>query len=70
MPGIGLVVAKKLLNLRLKQKLVEALLLRTHDERLPYEIVTDASDLGLDAVLLQEGHPVAFKSRKLNSAEQ
>ena len=27
------------------------------------------SDLGLGAVLLQEGHPVAFESRKLNDAE-
>jgi hypothetical protein len=53
----------------LKQKLTEAPLLRTPDERLLYEVVTDAFDLGLGAVLLQEGHPVAFKSRKLNSAE-
>jgi hypothetical protein len=53
----------------LKQKLFEAPLLRTPDERLPYKVVTDASDLGLGAVLLQEGHPVAFESRKLNLAE-
>jgi hypothetical protein len=53
----------------LKQKLIEAALLRTPDERLPYEVVTDASDLGLGGVLLQEGHHVAFESRKLNSAE-
>jgi hypothetical protein len=53
----------------LKQKLIEAPLLRTPDERLPYEVATDASDLGLGGVLLQEGHPVAFESRKLNSAE-
>jgi hypothetical protein len=49
--------------------LVEAPLLRTPDERLPYEVVTDASVLGLGGVLLQEGHHVAFESRKLNSAE-
>jgi hypothetical protein len=53
----------------LKQKLIEASLLRTPDERLPYEVVTDASDLGLGGMLLQKGHPVAFESRKLNSAE-
>jgi hypothetical protein len=53
----------------LKQKLIEAPLLRTPDERLPYEVVTDSFDLGLAGVLLQEGHPVAFESRKLNSTE-
>jgi hypothetical protein len=53
----------------LKQKLTEAPLLRTPNERLPYEVVTDASDLGLGAVLLQKGHHVAFESRKLNSAQ-
>jgi hypothetical protein len=52
----------------LKQKLIKVPLLCTPDERLPYEVVTDASDLGLGAVL-QEGHPVAFESRKLTSAE-
>jgi hypothetical protein len=53
----------------LKQKLIEAPLLHTLDERLLYEVVTDASDSGLGVVLLQEGHPVTFESRKLNLAE-
>ena len=54
---------------KLKRSLIEAPLLRTPDEKKPYEVVTDASDYGLGAVLLQEGHPIAFESRKLNSAE-
>jgi hypothetical protein len=44
-------------------------LLRTPNEQLPYDVETNAFDLGLGDVLLQEGHPVAFESRKLNSAE-
>lgn len=32
-------------------------------------VVTDALDIGLGGVLLQEGHPVTFESRKLYSAE-
>jgi hypothetical protein len=53
----------------LKQKVTEAPLLCTPDEVLPYEVVTDASDLGLGGVLLQEGQLVAFESTKLNDAE-
>jgi hypothetical protein len=43
---------------KLKQKLIEAPLLCTPDERLSYEVVTDAFDLGIGVVLLQEGHHV------------
>jgi hypothetical protein len=53
----------------LKQKLTKAPLLCTPDESLPYEVVTNASDLGLGGMSLQEGQPVAFESRKLNDAE-
>src|SRR3569833_1500206 len=53
----------------LKHSLAEAPLLRTPDEKKPYEVITDASDYGLGAVLLQEGYPIAFESRRLNSAE-
>jgi hypothetical protein len=53
----------------LKQQLTEASLLCTPDESLPYEVVTDASDLGLGGGLLQECQFVAFESRKLNDAE-
>ena len=54
---------------RLKRCLTEAPLLRAPDESKPYEVVVDASDLGLGGVLLQDGHPVAFESRKLIPAE-
>ena len=56
--------------LALKHCLTKAPLLRTPNEKLPYEVVTDASAVGLGAVLLQEGQPVAFESRKLNDAEK
>jgi hypothetical protein len=62
---------------KLKQLLTEAPLLRTPDESKLYRVVTDASStwtrlskIGLGGVLRQKGHPIAYESRKLNSAEQ
>jgi hypothetical protein len=50
--------------------LTNAPLLRSPNEKLPYEVVTDASAVGLGAVLFQEGQPICFESRKLNDAEK
>ena len=36
----------------------------------PFEVQTDASDFALRGVLLQEGHPVAYESRKLSDAKR
>ena len=36
----------------------------------PFEIETDASDFALGGVLIQEGHPIAYESWKLNDAER
>ena len=35
-----------------------------------FQLYTDASIVGLGVVLLQDGHPIAFESRKLNPAER
>ncbi|KAI3465831.1 hypothetical protein Pfo_022494 [Paulownia fortunei] len=36
----------------------------------PFELHTDASDFAIGGVLMQEGHPIAFESRKLNNTER
>ncbi|KAG6517981.1 hypothetical protein ZIOFF_021381 [Zingiber officinale] len=55
---------------RLKAAIASEPVLRLPDFELPFEVHMDASDRAIGGVLVQEGHPVAFESRKLNAAEQ
>jgi len=49
----------------LKQKLINAPLLAITNFSKTFEIEYDASNVGIEAVLLQEGHPIAYFSEKL-----
>ena len=53
----------------LKNAIASKPILKLPDFELPFEVHTDASDKAIGGVLVQEGHPVAFESRKLNDAE-
>ena len=54
----------------LKEAISTELVLRLPDLDLPFEVQTNASNRALGGVLVQEGHPMAFESRKLNNVEQ
>lgn len=54
----------------LKQAVMQDPVLALPDITKPFEVQTDASDYAIGGVLLQEGHPVAYESRKLNDAEK
>ena len=54
----------------LKDAISKEPVLRLLDFGKPFEVHTDASNLALGGVLVQEGHPVAFESRKLNDTER
>jgi hypothetical protein len=53
----------------LKDKLSPAPVLKMPDFTQPFELIADASDYTLGAILMQEGRPIAFESRKLTPAE-
>ena len=54
----------------LKKAISTEPVLRLPDLDLPFEVQTDASNKALGGVLVQEGHSMAFESKKLNNAEQ
>ena len=55
----------------IKSKLCdEPVVLTLPDVSRPFEVATDASDVGLGAVLSQDGRVVEYASRKLNAAER
>lgn len=54
---------------RLKTALTSAPVLLAPDSTKPYEVVTDSCKKSIGAVLMQEGRPIAFESRKMIPAE-
>ncbi|KAL4020675.1 hypothetical protein IC575_019456 [Cucumis melo] len=55
---------------RLKHAVSEEPVMVLADHTKPFEVHTDASDFAIGGVLMQDGHPIAFESRKLNDIER
>jgi hypothetical protein len=54
----------------LKQALISAPVLALPNFKQPFTIETDASDKGIGAVLMQQGHPIAYLSKALSPKNQ
>eukprot|EP00957_Ditylum_brightwellii_P082821 6296483-Ditylum_brightwellii.AAC.1 len=56
--------------LSIKRTIVQKVLLHFPDFSKPFDVYTDASNYQLGGIIIQEGYPVAFHSRKLTPAQQ
>ncbi|KAG9458426.1 hypothetical protein H6P81_002934 [Aristolochia fimbriata] len=54
----------------LKPAATEEPVLHLADFNKPFQVLTDASDFAIGGVLEQDGHPIAYESRKLNETER
>ncbi|GKA82408.1 putative nucleotidyltransferase, ribonuclease H [Tanacetum coccineum] len=54
----------------LKKVVMEEPVTRLPDVTMPFELHTDASDFPIRGVLMEDGHPIAFESRKLNETKR
>ncbi|GJY48141.1 putative nucleotidyltransferase, ribonuclease H [Tanacetum coccineum] len=54
----------------LKKTVMKEPVLRLPDVTMPFELHTDASNFDIGGVLMQDGHPILFESRKLNETER
>ena len=54
---------------KLKEAVCSQLVLKLPDFTKPFEIHTDASDVAYGAVLIQDGHLVAYESKKFSDIE-
>ncbi|XP_042968946.1 uncharacterized protein LOC122301604 [Carya illinoinensis] len=54
----------------LKTAITEEPVMALPDCTKPFEVQSDASDFAIGGVLMQEGHPIAYESRKLNETER
>ena len=55
---------------KIKHAVTSEPVLRLPNFELPFEVHTDASNRAIGRVLVQEGHPISFESKKLKETKQ